>query len=258
MEKISITKILTNTFVIPWENKKTYLHAISFPILILVLIWALWTAISPESLWLGWLFYVLYFVAFSYLAVVCHQLILIDNASPRQVLLLRFGKLFRFVFLMVIVYALVTIIEYLILTVYINSFNTTIHGELTEEALKQSQSRTQENLEVARYLAFVPCMYLFGRLCLVFPATALGYKTSLKWSWRATSDNHLRIFIIVGLFPWALESVQAVIYRIESTLIEQVLHSLLTFIIMALVVFSISLTYKELYRIETKSSNNGG
>lgn len=258
MEKISISKILTNTFVIPWDNKRTYLQAISFPILMLVLIWALWTFVSPESLWLSWLFYTLYFVAFSYLAVVCHQLILMDNASLRKVLLPRFGKLFRFVLLMAIVYTLVTIIEYLIITVYINSFNSTIQGEMTEEVLNQSQSRMQENLEIARYLTFVPCMYLFGRLCLVFPATALGYKTNLKWSWRATSDNHFRIFIIVALFPWALESMQAVIYRVESTLIEQVLHSMLTFIIMALVVFSISLTYKELYRIETRSSNKNG
>lgn len=250
MEKISIPKILANTFLAPWNNIQLYSQALSIPILLLVSIWGIWLAASPLNAALHLIFYGLYFIAFAYLAIICHQLILIDKASIKAILIPKATTLFRFIFLMIAVYLLATIIEYVIINIYLNTFNTSMSGELTDEVLKKNRKEMNLDIKVAQYIAYIPSMYFFGRFCLVFPATALGYKPSLKWSWQATKNNHLHILFIVALFPWALQLFLYALYREDSTIIEKALISLLTYISAALGIFAISLTYKELYRIE--------
>ncbi|MCG7989596.1 MAG: hypothetical protein JAY80_19830 [Candidatus Thiodiazotropha lotti] len=247
MEKVPIVRIIINTFVVPWNNLQLFSYALAVPILLLVCVWGVWHITSPTNTVLNLVFYCFYFIAFAYLAIICHQLILKENASLHDVLLPNVSVLLRFIILMVAVYLLAILIEYTIITIYINVLDPTIAGDLTDEALKQKMSH---KLEVAQYIAYIPSMYIIGRFCLVFPATALGYKPSLKWSWRATKNNHFHILVIVVLFPWLLQLFLNAIYRENSTLVEQASVALLTYISAALGVFAISLTYKELYRIE--------
>ncbi|MEJ2612580.1 MAG: hypothetical protein P8179_21600 [Candidatus Thiodiazotropha sp.] len=246
MEKIPIVRIIINTFVVPWNNLQLFSYALSVPILLLVCVLGVWYSTSTNTV-LNLVFYCLYFIAFAYLAIICHQLILKENASLQDVLLPNISVLLRFIVLMVAVYLLAILIKYTLITIYINVLYHTISGDLTNEALNQKMS---QKFEFGQYIAYIPSMYIFARLCLVFPATALGYKPSLKWSWKATKNNHFHIFVIVVLFPWLLRLFLNAIYRENSTLVEQVSIALLTYISTALGVFAISLTYKELYRIE--------
>ena len=250
MEKISITKIITNTFLIPWNNARLYSQALAVPIFIIVCIYGIWLAASQKSQALNLLFYVLYFISFAYLAIICHQLVLVESTPLKTIFAPGLKKLIRFIILLFIVYLLVQIVEMVAITIYINIFNTDTSGEIADAAIKQSKAANSENFEVAQYIAYIPSMYIFARLCLIFPAIALGYTPSINWSWHATRRNHLHIFFIVALFPWALQIVIYALYRENATLYEQALFTLLTYISAALGVIAISLTYKELYRIE--------
>ncbi|WP_456416744.1 hypothetical protein [Thiolapillus sp.] len=250
MEKVPLLKIMKETFAAPLSNLQLFSQALAVPILLLVCVWGAWIAVSPSRLAISLLFYLLYFAFFSYMVIICHQLILNDKATLHDILLPNISILIRFMILMAVVYLITTIIEYVIITLYINSFDSVIIGKLTDEALAQQQNNMSHDLEVAKYIAYILSMYIFGRLCLVFPATALGYKPSLKWSWIATKNYHFQIFIIVAVFPWILKLFLYAIYRENATLVEQVLIALLMYISAALGVFAISLTYKELYRIE--------
>ena len=250
MDKISIIKIITNTFLEPWNNKQIYTQALAIPVLLLVCIWGIWLALSPQSQLINALFYGIYFIAFAYLAISCHKLVLYDRKDIKSILISSPRTLLRFLVFMVVVYLLATIMEWLIITIYINVVNNPIHGELTDELIIKNRERMDQELEVAQYLAYIPSMYILARFCLVFPAVALGYKPRLKWSWGATKENHLRILFIVAIFPWALHLILYTLYRNNATTIEQTIVAMLTYMAAALGVIAISLTYKELQRIE--------
>jgi len=50
-------------------------------------------------------------------------------------------------------------------------------------------------------LAYIPVLYVVGRISLVFPSTAVDHNMSMRWSWQVTKDNGFLMFIIVGAMP---------------------------------------------------------
>ncbi len=239
MEKISISKIISNSFILPWNNLLFYSQVLAIPILALVSVWSIWAIISPTGQASSYLFFFIYFSVFSYLAITCHKLILTKNRKINEIVSINIKQMLRFILMASIIYIMSFIIKFIILTIYLNIFSEPPSSDI--------------RIEVAEYIAYLPSMYIIGRLCLIFPAIALGYKPSLKWAWRATRNNHLHILVIVAIFPWVLQILLSLLYRENATLIEQVIISLMTYISAILAVFAISLTYKELHEIEHKN-----
>lgn len=239
-------------FVIPWNNKQFFSYALAVPILLLACVWFAWIAVAPANGWLNFAFYGCYFIAFAYLAITCHKLILAEERSLRNIIVPRLLTLIRFTLMMIAVYMASTVVEIGIINIYVNLFDTTVVGELTDEAREQIENETREDFKMARYIAYLPAMYVVGRLCLVFPAIALGFKSSLKWSWKATKHSQFQILFIVALFPWAMESVLGLLHRQSPGVAEWILVSLLSYLCAALGVFAISLIYQELRSIELK------
>jgi hypothetical protein len=103
-----------------------------------------------------------------------------------------------------------------------------------------------DNITHVRDFLYLPLMYFVGRFSLIFPATALDLKGSLKWSWNATRNNGINILCIVGLFPWLMYILLSFVYRDDPTIIEQVIMALLTYLVTAIGIFALSLTYRAL------------
>jgi len=236
MDKISITKIVSNAFIIPWNNLFFYSRVLSIPIIILVSVWAIWINLAIYSPFISSLGFFVYCAAFAYLAITCHKLILTKNKTFNQLLTIDIKIFIRFIIFATIVYTLSLIVRLIIVNVYVNTFSDNTQPDST--------------LEIAEYIAYLPSMYIISRFCIIFPAVALGYKPKLAWAWNATRKFHLHILFIVALFPWALEIIIYALSREDSTLIEQSVITLLTYISTVIGVFAISLTYNELYEIQ--------
>ncbi|MCW8934701.1 MAG: hypothetical protein OQK98_08250 [Gammaproteobacteria bacterium] len=238
MDKISITKIVSNAFIIPWNNLFFYSCVLSVPILILVSVWSVWLVLAPYNPYVSSPGFLVYCASYAYLAITCHRLILTKNKTLKQLLAIDIKQFIRFIILATIVYALSLAVRLVIVNIYVNLFNDSIQADT--------------NLEIAEYIAYLPSMYIIARFCIIFPAVALGYKPKLAWAWNATRKYHLHILFIVALFPWALEIIIYALYRENSTLVEQLFITFLTYISTVIGVFAISLTYNELYEIEHK------
>jgi hypothetical protein len=227
MYKLPIKDILTDAFLIPWNEKYLFINTLAFPILALVSIWATWVLVDPENQLLNITFVLFYFFAFCYFAVACHRLILLRDKSQHSyntIRILHFLKWF------VIIYGISLAIEMVLLTIMMNviiDFNP-------------------DNISELQNFLYLPLMYLVGRFSLIFPATALDLKSSLKWSWKATQNNGINILCIVGLFPWFMYILISLIQRDEPTIIEQSVVALLTYFVSAIGIFALSLTYKAL------------
>jgi hypothetical protein len=82
-------------------------------------------------------------------------------------------------------------------------------------------------------------------MCLVFPATAIDRKGGLQWSWDKTRGNGWRMAIVFGLYPWLIGSAIWLLSRDEPTMVEWALTAVLYYVGLAVQVFALSLTYKE-------------
>jgi hypothetical protein len=94
-------------------------------------------------------------------------------------------------------------------------------------------------------VAKIPALYLFARLCLVFPATAVDRRVNLKWAWRLTENNGWRLVLIVAVLPWIISQVVSVLYRSGASAIETVALSFLGTVLFAVEVAALSLSYRE-------------
>ena len=66
----------------------------------------------------------------------------------------------------------------------------------------------------------------------------------------ATRRNGIRIFCIVGIFPWLMDALLSLVERDNATIIEQTVIGFLVFICWAIGVFALSLSYMELQSVE--------
>jgi len=227
MYKLPIKDILTDAFLIPWNEKPHFIQALVLPILALVSIWAIWTIVKPESIFLNYTFALLYSIAFCYFAITCHRLILLKNNTQHSYNTIRIIFFLKWV---IIIYGISLAIEMIILTIMMNTIN----------------DFNSNNIPHIRDFLYLPLMYFVGRFSLIFPATALDLKGSLKWSWGATRNNGINILCIVGLFPWFMYILLSLVYRNEPSIIEQAIMTLLTYFVSAIGIFALSLTYKAL------------
>ena len=227
MYKLPIQSIITDAFLIPWNEKAHFIQALAFPVLALVSVWAIWATVKPENQLLNYTFVLFYCLAFCYFAITCHRLILIKNNAPHSYNTIR---IILFLKWLIIIYGISLAIEMIILTIIMNTINDFDFNAVTH----------------IRDFLYLPLMYLVGRFSLIFPATALDLKGSLKWSWNATRNNGINILCVVGLLPWFMYILLSFVYRDDPTIIEQAIITLLTYFVSAIGIFALSLTYREL------------
>lgn len=243
MYKIPIKQILFDSFLIPWNEKSFYTRALAPPVLALVSTWAIWAFVKPEYMLLNYLFSLLYLAAFAYFAVTCHRLILVKDKTHCSFNTIRVLSFLKW---LLIIYGFSFFLEMIILTIVINLLPNTEAIDISKAGISAQGSNLTENTNLIRDLLYLPFMYLVGRFSLIFPATALDLRASLKWSWNATRNNGLNILCVVGLLPWLLYFLLSFVQRDIPTIVEQTIIALFTYVVSAISIFALSLTYRAL------------
>ena len=96
------------------------------------------------------------------------------------------------------------------------------------------------------YIGAVIGTYLFARLALVFPATAIDARTSLVKAWRQTRGNGWRMVVIVGVLPWAFGYLAGLVTGDEPGIVIAVLVTVFATAFLAVEISALSLSYREL------------
>ena len=248
MYKLPIIKIIAGAFIIPWYNKGRFSRALALPTLVLVAILAIWMQLGSKMPALNWMFLLLYWLAFSIFAVTCHRLILIvDHNSKNQFHISLSRREFRFLLRLIAVYLVMGIILAVFMTILMNMSSGGAETVLNSGSGEREIERVnQDAFEWFKTLAYIPALYVVGRISLVFPSTAIDRDMGIKWSWQITKGNGLRMFVIVGILPWLLSILLGLLWRENANLVEQALLGVIMYIVMAIEIFALSLTYKEL------------
>jgi hypothetical protein len=234
--RLRIGKVLLGAFVVPWWNRRAFMRALPVPLVSLAALSLGWRHFGDRLPALSnWLLYLVYLVFFTLLAVTVHRLVLLDShAAAARILPSWSMRELRFLLFMAALWLVSTLAGAASLTLITN---------LWDGPLPQSGEGLFEWLTAA---ARIPILYLFARLCLVFPATAVDRKVGLRWSWAATRNNGWRLVVVVSILPWIITQVVHLLYRSNASAIEVVLLTVLSFVLLAIEVAALSLSYLEL------------
>lgn len=131
-------------------------------------------------------------VGLSWLAVICYRLILVINFNVFKYFDFNMmARATRFLVLILQVFVVMWLIE-AVATI-------TISNIFQKDILSPSDGLDDISFWI-KLLSKVLSLYVLGRVGLVFPATAIDKKVSLKWSWIITRGNGFNMFVIVSLF----------------------------------------------------------
>ena len=187
--------------------------------------------------WVNWAACLGYAAFFALFAVTCHRLVLLDaaavarRAEPRWTW--REG-----LFLWWLIGAWLT---YLVVWMAASLLLGTVLANATRLV-----TDTQAGLDWITRFAAIPSIYAVARMSLAFPAVAIDRRPTLRWAWELTRGNGWRLFVVVGVLPWALSQLVGFAYRSDATPVETLVLSIVGTTLFAVEVAALSLAYREL------------
>jgi hypothetical protein len=249
--RLDFGKVVYGAFLVPWMNRKSFARALAIPL-------GLMATLTLCSFYLGghvpqafhWLLYVTYWIVFTLFAVTCHRLVLLDSATIGAQWLPRWSRReTRFLLRFVAVWLIFALAMWPLLTVL---------GNLLHRIPGPWQSLPfEEQWQWAFRVSVVPAFYIFARLCVIFPATALDREVNLRWAWQMTRKNGLRLLFVVGALPWVIARLVDVVYREDATILEAIALTFLGTALFAVEVSAVSLSYRELTKGEESTALSG-
>lgn len=244
MYKLPILNIIIEAFWYPWKYKYQFFNALAFPVVLVVSIAAVWSEIKPESHMINLFIYIIYFLSMSFFAISCHRFILMGADKKVS---LDYATMMK----MIIIFSVWAIIVYILAGIPL-AVIMTIAANITSDKnlISSSHNLTADNFNWVKLVLLLPVGYLLGRFSLVFPATAVGVRTSVKWSWLATKNNGFRMLVLIGVLPWVTTILLDLLWRENGTMFEYVFLSILGYIVLAVEIFILSLAFKKFYRVE--------
>lgn len=236
--ELPVWKVILGAFAVVWLMKGQFLNKISISILALVALGYVQSLAGNAWSGAGLLFGFLQLCVYAYFAVICHRMVLLGGKSVPVLGVRKWtSRETRFLGWLVGIYVMAGAVT-LVLGVLAASLSPLV---------KTGESTTLIWLFVA---TDIPGLYLLSRLSVIFPATAVDERPDIKWAWDITHGNGWRLFTVVGVLPVVMGLLLSLLQRPDSTLTEDLLVSLLSFIALTVEIAAISLSYRELAAVQ--------
>jgi hypothetical protein len=235
--RFDVAKVLVGAFAVPWWNRRAFARALALPVVSLATFTTVWyhAARSLPS-YSGWAACLVWGLLFVWFAVTCHRLVLLDAATVASRLAPRWSRR-ETRFLLCLVGAWLACLGVFLL----------VAMGLANVAIWVLPHKPEDvPLEWVEVAGRVPAYYVFARLSLVFPATAIDRDVDFRWAWRLSRGHGWRMFIVVAILPWLISEVLAVLWRGEATAVETAALTLIGTALFAVEIAALSLSYREL------------
>ena len=240
--------IVYEAFRFVWGNKSRMLRALFIPAaatLLLVYVPSLLNAMaqatgSTSQLFFGSLSFLIQLLPYIVFAITCHRLALMgDDSVPAYGMLTWTLREWRYMGWLVVLTLVCMLISYVINSFYVSRMISEIEAGAPPESF-QTFSRWN-------YLVYIPVLYVFSRLSVLYPAIALDQPIEARWAWQSTARNGWRMTLIVGILPWLLFYGVALLFRENATFVEYLVLKIIGFFLLAVEVVALSFSYKHLF-----------
>ncbi len=188
-EKLPILHILLSVLKNLNTQKSALLKRLAFLAIVMTAFESLADFFTLETsftiLIIYWLTYGMVFTLF---AVTCHRVILLGPESVPKYGLhsisLREIRFFGWGFVTYFYLSLITF------------FSMFPMGFFTFDA-----ESNMYHMMIYSFISIIPGTYLFSRLSILFPATAVDHRKDMEWAWETTKGNGWRLLILLGMIP---------------------------------------------------------
>jgi hypothetical protein len=249
-DPIPVVSILRDAISVPWRKRATMFRALFGISVILV---ALNVLLQPytkdgqpvmefQKVISNLVLAVLSGLAFAIFAVTCHRLILLgDESVPNFGLKKWTSRETRFVGWVLLGYVCYAVIA-LLLSIPVLAFLLMCHlpAELAGVILG--------------FTFMIPCTYVFARISVLLPATAVDERPNVKWASDLTDGNGWRLVLIVGVLPCVLWYAPS--YLLGHSMVIDVFVYAAGCVLYVIEIAALSLSYQHLTGRYTYGVNN--
>lgn len=239
--RLPLRRILAGAIVLPWRNRTAVMRAVGIPMLVVVGAFLVGHVADPTlPSWFDWVFYLIGLLAFAWLALVIHRLILADCWNAQAASRFDWLRLGKFFAALLFVWLLYLVTLWLAANIQLSLFYS--------RYVPAGETPAQQpiNWQLLNVVAAIPASWLLGRVSLVLPAVAMDEKPSLVVAWRLSRRNSLKMMIVAGIFPWLLDWLIDVFYRDGASTFEAASLGALGGVFAVVEVTALSLSYFEL------------
>jgi hypothetical protein len=233
MQKLPVIAVIKEALETVWQKRRRLALAIAGIILLMSILDIASKELIDEAttIWSELAITFIGLLAFTLFAVTCHRVILLEeDAVPSYGIFSWSARETRF-------FGWSTIGALVFLAVFI----------LLRLALPLS-SIWLSSVEAISWLGYaiilLPGAYLFSRLSILLPATALDNRHGIAWAWRITEHNGWRMTLMAAVIPGMI--VQAQDYLVTSNLVLDFLFSIGIYAISVLEIALLSESYRYL------------
>lgn len=215
---LPVLQILLAGIVLPAKHASTLLRSAAPLIALMVLATVIGNWNQPDEPFdasAGWIvlsiFWALALIAAAALAVVgCHRVFILGRESMSDIGFLSWSsREMRFIGWWIGVGICVGII--------ITPFMLLVFPIASSIFIDTDQDSIDLHVRGLMFLINLPIAYFIGRWSLVFPATAVDERPSLKWAWDISKSNSWRLMVLIGLLPVGVNFILGSLPESEST-----------------------------------------
>ena len=248
MEKLPLADTIKLATITLWEEKSALFKLVAVMALVTTLLeWVAAEMLARDSS--GWLFMLgaLRVGVYTCLAVMVHRLVLrADIAENLKFPFFRWTKReTRFLGWLVVVYFYLTLVF-----VAVGVVSGALGG-----LLPWADSTQAWVWQFIFVLISLPAAYLFVRLSVLLPATAVDQKPDMAWAWTLTEGNGWRLVALMWLFPMLVSRFIPEI-AIETHLVQGVWNFVLG-MITAIEISVLSIAFKTMGGLSIDDTNCG-
>ena len=245
--RLSVIGVLARALVLICRNPKVFRDVLWPPaVAIIVLLFAAFYLNDYLSAFTNWVLALAYSTLVVLLAVSCHRLVLLGPGSREPGARLRWSmRETRFAAWVLGIWVVYVVCWMTVILVVLNIapslFLRTSPGG-SAEPFGMSLGR----VGWPELLGTIPASYLYARLVLVLPATAIDRRPTVRWAWNCSRRNGWRLLVVVGVLPIATSYLLYAVYREGASVVESAWWYVLFVILLIAEIAVLSVSYQDL------------
>ena len=238
---LPVIRVIRDAFQFIWDKRTRLLCALAVPVaLMFVVEYAFTFSQNDPLMWIQVFIQMAIYILF---AITCHRLAIIgDSGVPNYGLLTWTKREWQY-----LGWAFVILIIWMFFSLVINSFFVSIIINDVEAGASVESFRSTK---VFLNLFYIPFVYIFSRLSVLYPAIAVDLQVNVQWAWQLTAHTGWRLTLVVAVLPGALYFLVSLLIRENATFAENTILEFLGFILLAVEIVALSFSYKYLTETE--------
>ena len=237
--QLPVIRIIAEAFLFPFVCWRALFTTLRWPVVATVAAYTMaqlfYVYDMPGLMLLGIL---LLGAGFVYLAVACHRYVLMGAEAVHDIGRLRWSwRETRFLGWVLAIWFLACFAGFLVPALIFTIWSSLLSTE---------QESAIWAVILIGLLGFGVAAFVFGRMALLLPATALDRRENIGWAFDRSAGNAWRMAVVAGVLPMLLSELPGLMYWMGDGFAVIVLLGLVTVLFWIVEIVALSLSYREL------------